>query len=251
MKHPIYRKLQAIRAKKTYEDLYIKDVKDKNYIRIGNKSDGGYVMLNDFEGIDGVLSFGVGENITWEEEIADTGVIVEMYDPTVDNVVLSKENLYFYKIGVGKTKNEKKQIETLENILNANKLKNSKDMILKMDIEGAEWDVLPNLSEDILSKFRQIVFELHGMTRISPFFQKKVHASLTNLNKTHQLVHVHANNCGMHVNINENVKFPFFLEATYVRKNSYTFIDNQREFPTSEDCVNIENCPEINLGKWH
>ena len=160
MKHPIYRKLQAIRAKRTYEDLYVKDVKNKSYIRVGNNSDGGYVMLNDFKGIDGVLSFGVGENITWEEDIADTGAIVEMYDPTVDNITLNKDNLFFYKIGVGKEQNISKRIDTLENILNTNHFKKSKDMILKMDIEGAEWEVLPNLSDDTLNRFRQIVFKL-------------------------------------------------------------------------------------------
>lgn len=190
MRHPIYRRLQAIRAKKTYEDLYVRDVKNKSYIRVGNNSDGGYVMLDDFDGIDGVLSFGVGMNITWEEDIADTGVIVEMYDPTVEKVNLSKDNLFFYQIGVGKKKNIKKKIDTLKNILDFNHFKDCEDMILKMDIEGAEWDVLPDLSDDILNRFRQIVFEFHGMTRISPFFKKKVHASLKNLNKTHQLVHV-------------------------------------------------------------
>lgn len=114
MRHPIYRRLQAIRAKKTYEDLYVRDVKNKSYIRVGNNSDGGYVMLDDFDGIDGVLSFGVGMNITWEEDIADTGVIVEMYDPTVEKVNLSKDNLFFYQIGVGKKKNIKKKIDTLK-----------------------------------------------------------------------------------------------------------------------------------------
>lgn len=251
MIYPIYRKLQRMKAKKTYEDLYIKDVQNGKYIRMGNNEDGGYVMLDDFAGIDGVLSFGVGENITWEEQIADTGVAVEMYDPTVDNVKIKKENLYFYKLGVARTKNEEKQMDSLENILNSAHLKNSTDMILKMDIEGAEWDILPYLGEDTLNRFRQIVFELHGLTKISPLFHQKTHASFANLNKTHQLVHVHANNCGKSVEVEGNVRFPWFLEATYVNKNRYKFIENEREFPTELDCANVQGKPEIKLGRWH
>jgi len=35
------------------------------------------------------------------------------------------------------------------------------DLILQMDIEGAEWSVLLNASEAILDRFRIVVLELH------------------------------------------------------------------------------------------
>jgi hypothetical protein len=42
----------------------------------------------------------------------------------------------------------------------------SDDLILQMDIEGAEWHVLLNVSRDTLRRFRIIVIELHDLERL-------------------------------------------------------------------------------------
>ena len=39
-------------------------------------------------------------------------------------------------------------------------------MILKMDVEGAEWDFLDTVDTKTLKQFDQIVFEYHELNRI-------------------------------------------------------------------------------------
>ena len=38
---------------------------------------------------------------------------------------------------------------------------NEKNMILKMDVDGAEWNSLKDLTEDVLMQFKYILIEYH------------------------------------------------------------------------------------------
>ena len=71
--------------------------------------------------------------------------------------------------------------------------------MLKMDVEGAEWDVLLKLSDQVLTRFSHIVLEAHGVyrninnpTRILSYLKR--YKVLEKLKKYFHLVHVHANN---------------------------------------------------------
>jgi len=70
-------------------------------------------------------------------------------------------------------------------------------LLLKADIEGAEWAVLASLDKRVLRKFRQIVLELHY-----PFLNELTDASrlakrakaISNLLQDFHVVHVHPSN---------------------------------------------------------
>ena len=53
---------------------------------------------------------------------------------------------------------------SLSELVTANGHAGSNRMILKMDIEGAEWAVLTATDTATLSQFRQIIVELHGLS---------------------------------------------------------------------------------------
>src|SRR5256885_13185510 len=42
------------------------DIADRPKIRVGNPHDGGYVMIDDFEGARAALSIGIGDEISWD-----------------------------------------------------------------------------------------------------------------------------------------------------------------------------------------
>ena len=92
------------------------------------------------------------------------------------------------------------------------------DAILKIDIEGAEVEVLATFPAEDLRYFKQITMELHGLHSIKDdeYFSDLVKC-LNNLNSNHLLISVHANNWGKFV-IVEGVPFPDVLELTYLRK---------------------------------
>ena len=80
---------KAVKATTTYQRcaqiislLSPMDVEGAKYSRVGKDFDGGYVMLADFEAatIDAAYSFGIADDVSWDEEIADRGIEVFMYD---------------------------------------------------------------------------------------------------------------------------------------------------------------------------
>src|SRR5476651_2191886 len=58
-------------------------------IRVGGRHDGGYVMLDDFRGIEGAYSLGIGPDVGWDLALAERGVPVWQYDPTVSGPPVS------------------------------------------------------------------------------------------------------------------------------------------------------------------
>lgn len=50
----------------------------KKKVRIGSKTDGGYILLNDFENIKIAYSFGISNEISFDKELADKNIDVFM-----------------------------------------------------------------------------------------------------------------------------------------------------------------------------
>jgi len=210
-------------------------------IRIGNKGDGGYVMINDFDTKDKVaLSFGVGDEISWDNHMASLGYDVFMFD---HNTVPLPANLHqkcqFFPLGLtapAQTSDRLKDLETHLNLLNLK----GKEMILKLDIEGHEWETLSTLSPNILKRFTQIVVEFHEMGSIaSNSIRTTYHKALSNLVTNFTVVHVHGNNFGSrkHPNISliDGFIVPHTLEVTFLRKDRDQFSPSNTWFPTELD----------------
>ncbi len=220
------------------------DVKDKDYIRVGEDADGGYILVDSFDSLEGILSIGIGYEVGFDKHFADKGIDVYMYDHTIDQIPVDHDKMHWKKIGVCGKSMKADNMQTLGEMVQEHK---GKRMLLKMDVEGFEWDVLSGLAENELQVFDQITMELHGMLEYS--LKDKIISSLENLNKTHQLVHVHANNAGTMLMF-DNWVLPNLLEVTYVNKNNYQLIPNKRFFPTDKDNRNVSLFPEIQLGTY-
>jgi FkbM family methyltransferase len=54
---------------------------------------------------------------------------------------------------------------TLEDVIKENKIE--KIDILKVDIEGSEYDIMPNISDEVYSKIKQITIEFHDFIDVS------------------------------------------------------------------------------------
>jgi len=83
------------------------------------------------------------------------------------------------------------EVDSLTNHLKAND-DLGKRKVLKMDVEGAEWDSLDSTPQDILIQFDQIIIELHGI-RILKDLDIKIRV-LQKLNENFYLHHIHGNN---------------------------------------------------------
>jgi len=189
------------------------------FLRLGNDFDGGYVIVDTLSTLDSVLSLGVGEDISFEAELVKFVKRIDFYDHTVDQLPLKLNNSNFVKLGISGVR-EPGYI-TLSDALNS--FPQGDNILLKMDIESSEWGVLFNSPPEVLSRFQQIVIEFHGLFGItSPIRANEILKSLTKLNESHRLVHLHVNNYEP-VRIVAGVPLPNVLEATYLRTSETDF----------------------------
>lgn len=221
---------------------------DVGKIRIGRNGDGGYVIPNDIKNIAGVVSIGIGREVSFDLHFARMGVKVFQYDHTVHAPPVIHENFVFNKMGWANR--ESKQFITLGNILENNCLE-GEDLILKFDVENSEWDALVDLDPDLLRRFRIIACELHGFGKLEdPNFFKKVSRALDILTTHHTVVHMHPNNCGG-IAFVAGILLPRLLEFSFLRKDRANFAPSYSSIPSDLDCPNIRKNPEIILTPFH
>lgn len=225
----------------------VKKCIDYELVRIGKPGDGGYIMLNDFKESKIAYSFGIGGDMSWDKCMANKGVKVYCYDPTIDCLPEEHVQCNFNKIGISGTDKEKENLYTLETILKQNQHNNIKNMILKMDVEGVEWDFLGGVSADTLEKFSMMTFELHNLTDLEN--SRKTLRLLEKLNMTHQAIWIHANN-SRGVERAGKYDVPGLLEITYVNKRKYRFEDVEYNCPMDLDYPNNTEYLDVELCNW-
>ena len=212
-------------------------------VRVGASRDGGYVMLDDFGGVAGAYSIGIGRDVSWDLDIAGRGLPVFQFDHTVLGSPVAHPLFRFERLGLGIKTDPSARLETLEDMLRRPSAP-AGELILKMDVEGAEWSILDRLSEDILPRFRQIVCEFHNFHELRrEAWYDRAFRVFAKLNKTHQAVHLHRNNWGPRVWVGE-VEIPFFGEITFASRAVYTFEPTDEPFPGPFDLPSASLFPD-------
>jgi len=100
-------------------------------------------------------------------------------------------------------------------------------MILKIDVEGCEWDALNDLNPDILTHFKYILIEFHFL---EPDNIKLYYNVLKKLKKTHQVFY---SRCHMRRNIIifGNNRICKYLELSYIIREGNKFIKDDSIYP--------------------
>lgn len=146
-------------------------------IRLGKNNDGGYLINSkDIERTEVLLSFGIGEDCTFEKHFTRPCIA---YDKSV-----TKADLFFSGRNILKRMNVGEDI-SLSNVLSQCGF----NIFLKCDIEGNEYVLLDELIRNS-HRFSGMVFEFHGLENPKNFdavtnFISKIHLNL---------IHVHGNN---------------------------------------------------------
>ena len=225
-------------AREALSLLQIADVVDGTLIRVGQRADGGYVML-DLGLTEAVAySLGIGGNISWDEAMAERGCRLFQYDHSIEKVPKEHPNFHWFRLGVTGQEGERGPFMTLAQMLANNGHLGRRDLILKTDIEGAEWEMLIHLADDVLQQFSQITGEFHDFVGIgNPDRRDKILAGLRRLTKFHQVIHVHANSVGT-IGIIGGVPLADLLEITLVRRADHVFLPTTKRFPTALDAPN-------------
>jgi hypothetical protein len=206
-------------------------------------------MVDDFSKCDAAYSFGISNDVSWDLDIAKKGIDVFMYDHTIKRLPLENEHFHFFKTGICGTSGEDTNLKTFEEILTANGHMTNNNIILKIDVEGAEWEAFSKTSGEIIENFAQIAVEFHGVNNV--YDENKFNTMLSvfeKLNTTHQVVHVHANNYGS-IEIIGGVPLPNTFEVTYLRKRDNQFSSNHKCYPLQNlDMPNNPSIADLFLG---
>ena len=213
-------------------------------IRIGNQHDGGYIALKEIcEKTDKVYSFGIGNDIGFEIDFVKRFPLakIECFDPTIDSLPVYPKNTFSEKLIF-----KKATTNNLDKI--------SDNSLLKMDIEGCEWDAI-NLHEMLniknLRRFSQILIEIH-ILHVMPkntssvyfdgLYQKFTDTvnnnifgnyckAIRSLNHFFYIFHIHPNNSLPKACFGDYM-FPPLIELSFVRKDLIaSAYDTHTNFP--------------------
>lgn len=221
-------------------DLRPFDVLTGEMKRYGRDEDGGYVIYDDPLGAKHLLGYGVDKDVSFEKQLTEAwGIKAHVFDHTISEAPETGPNVTYVKEGIGATDTD--PLFTLETHVKRF-VPDGANFILKMDVEGAEWDVLKSAD---LSRVSQLIIEFHDL-------QDNHWDVIQKLNETFYLVHVHGNNCHNQpiIYIDRFHVIPRNLECTYVRKDLVTAVPTNRKFPTPLDRQCRKDAPELDLNFW-
>jgi hypothetical protein len=187
--------------------------------RIGGANGGGYLMSPDLTNVVGAVSIGVGPDVSWDVDVARHGVKVVMFDPTVRRLPAKVPNGVFHRIGVSGRVDARSRFRPLKELVAIAGFPGGADLLLKMDVEGAEWSAISSLEDDELAAYRQVVVEMHDFSRLAdPARSAEVLRTLRMLAVGHVPVHIHANNYSRLLKFDDDW-FPDVVEVSYVRRD--------------------------------
>ena len=229
-------------------------------VRIGRDYDGGYlVSQSDIEKSDLLIGLGICDDWSFEEDfVRRNDVEVVAYDASVNfrfwlkrvivGTIKNPFNLYAFRKFLsyrqffrGKHEHIKKFVGlnslgnihcTFADVLNET---NSKNIFLKIDIEGSEYRFL----HDIVANEERItgmVIELHDVD-IHP---NKIEQFINQFSLN--LVHIHANN---YAPIRADDDLPIVLELTF---SKYSDVSADHKLPHKLDMPNNKNCSDYEIS---
>ena len=228
-----------------------KEVIGKNKILAGKYGDGGYVILDDLTNIKIAYSFGISDIISFDKFLADRGIDIYMYDHTINNLVFENPRFHWQKKGLSTESEKNKKMKTLKELLLENGHMNEKNMILKIDIEDKECEIIREISQDILNKFKYIIIEFH-FRKLDNY---EIYLDgLKKLLKNHQIFHIHCCNCGNLFVLGDN-PICNVIEVSYIKKEGNIFRMDNSIYPIKgfdfKVCANNRNMNmEINILKF-
>ncbi len=232
-----------------YKNVLVPYLTKYTKFRIGKNNDGGYVFLKElFDDAKHVYSYGIASETSFDQACQNYGKNVFMYDPTINgeyvkdmlniqddeeckqnngkpmhipkfNFNIHSHNLYFKKQPFSK--------DFLNHVIE-NGHANETNMVLKIDVEGWEYDGLLNCDEKVFENFSQIGMEVHNLYEMhGDGFPKPKIEMFERLLKHYKIVHIHGNT---HGKIQDWL--PSELEILFLRNDYFTkFQIDNRKYP--------------------
>lgn len=215
-------------------------------VRIGADGDGGYLLPDDLHGITALFSPGVGTNWSFETDLVRREPMPAfLCDVLVDTSACPFPIDDFW---VGPATQGK--VVALSDWVATRAPDSTSDLLLQMDIEGAEYLTLLSCPLDVLRRFRIIALELHALHRLldRSWYETVYMPLLEKLASEFVVVHVHPNNAAT-VDRRSGYDIPRTLEVTLYRRDRFKSSPHPVQLPHPLDSVNIPGIKSIQLSR--
>ncbi len=250
-------------------------VENKFLTRVGPDYDGGYILNNALiKNIETLITFGLSDEWDFEKDLLKKKPEISIYafDHTVNNLFwinrLKKDIIHFFllkKLRFKKILNIFKYLDYISffdnkkrfhiqkkigitnedydvNFIINNLLKDKKKILLKIDIEGDEFNILDQIlkNENLLDG---LLIEFHDINQNNNL--SKINNFLQNL-KYLKLIHIHANN---YAPPDKNGD-PTVIEMTFTNENLIEKFEknNEKTYPIENlDVKNRKRLPDISI----
>jgi len=215
-------------------------------VRIGSDADGGYVMPSSSRRSNTVLSIGIGNEVSFDGELAALGARVIQFDHTIPHSPSDHPKIEFHRKGWGAR--DDGPFVSLASMVKMIDWSQARNAILKFDTEGAEWDCLETATRDDLNRFEVLTGEFHDFHKlVNRDHFDRVLAVFSKLCDSHRVIHMHANNAGGMIMLG-GIPFPRLLELTFIRRSTTSFHGHSSEpIPGPLDRPNVPQMPDLYL----
>lgn len=216
-------------------------------IRVGNANDGGYVFVDDFAAVSAVISCGISNDVTCDLAFAEMGKPVLQFDHTVSGPPVDHPNFRFYKKAIGTGESSRSAIRLWDVVIGEGDNREC-DLLLKIDIDGDEWETFAAFPPEQLKRLRQISCEFHWSSKMgdAEYFATCMRA-VRNIRSHFFPVHMHANNFVGFANL-MGVPVPEVYEVTFA--NAAIYKPSMRGIKPNSGLDNPNNpdVPDLYLG---
>jgi hypothetical protein len=201
-------------------------------VRVGPQYDGGYLIPNDLQDLVACFSPGVGDIVGFELDMLARGIPCYLLDASVRENPIQDLQAVFDRYYLSSY--DDAESITLESWV-TKYAPSSGDLILQMDVEGAEYGVIEQTSIETLMRFRIIVIEFHFTDYLFDSFGFKIiNNSLKKILQKFSIVHIHPNNNSKTV-MRHGIALPQALEFTFLRKDRHKKASFVTAYPNGLD----------------
>lgn len=213
-------------------------------IRIGGEADGGYCTPNVLSTIDAFFSPGYGGIKLFEDDLQKWKIETFICDGGFQFINDLKTSQNFTPKYLSTFDSD--EFISLETWIRDSNFRNSSNLGLQMDIEGAEYEILSAINYQILRRFKLLLIEFHDLDLlfVSQAQIQKLKNIVYKISQSHYLVHVKSNNAGGSINVN-GYAFPKVLELSFIRKELANF--SEGDFHMHCPYLNDPSKPPIKL----
>lgn len=213
---------------------------DKPKIRLGPAEDGGYVFADDVDPDQPILSYGIGKQYQFDRDMAERGHQVYMFDHTIQGIKRPHPNMHFFRQGVAGRTDAANDLYRLADHIAMTGITSDR-IILKMDVEGAEYEALGAVDDATFGRIDQIVMEVHDLKKLRRRERLEAFVTMmTRVNRHFTLFHVHANNYdGPELHVLSGFPVCNLLELSFIRSSRVRRSPSTTLYPTPLDRPNL------------